>query len=91
MGKNNIKIKKIPKKAILIPKGLKNISKNESSHLTKIKIDEQLLKTKIKNKKKLILNDNKKEKNNCKFKKIKKKIRKASNKLSDDFIDDKAV
>ena len=91
MGKNNIKIKKIPKKAILIPKGLKNTSKNEPSHLTKIKIDEQLLKPKIKNKKKLILNDNKKEKNNCKFKKIKKKIKKTSNKLSDDFIDDKAV
>ena len=87
MGKEKIKIKKIPKKASLIPKSLKKIGKNESSHINKIKID-KLINKKLKNKKSLFLDESEKNKNNCK---IKKKINKISKKSYKDFIDDRAI
>ena len=90
MGKEKIKIKKIPKKASLIPKSLKNMRKNESSHINNIKID-KILNKKLKNKKSIFLNESEKEKNNCKIKKIKKKINKISKKSNNNLIDDREI
>ena len=91
MGKDKIKIKKIPKKASLIPKGLKKIkSKNESSNMNKIKIDE-ILNKKLKNKKTLLFDESKKGNNDYKLKKIKKKLNKNSKRTNNDLIDDTAI
>ena len=93
MGKDKIKIKKIPKKASLIPKDLKKIkSQNESSNTNKIKIDE-ILNKKLKNKKTLFFDESKKGKNDYdyKLKKIKKKLNKNSKRTNNDLIDDTAI
>ena len=91
MGKDRIKIKKIPKKASLIQKGLKKIkSKNESSNMNKIKIDE-ILNKKLKNKKTLFFDESKKGNNDYKLKKIKKKLNKNSKRTNNDLIDDTAI
>ena len=90
MGKEKIKIKKIPKKASLIPKSLKNIRKNESSLINNIKIG-TIFNKKLKNKKSIFLDESEKEKNNCKIKKIKKKINKISKKSNNELINDRAI
>ena len=90
MGKEKIKIKKIPKKASLIPKRLKNIRKNESSLINNIKIG-TIFNKKLKNKKNIFLDESEKEKNNCKIKKIKKKINKISKKSNNELINDRAI
>ncbi len=90
MGKEKIKIKKIPKKASLIPKSLKNIRKNESSLINNIKIN-TIFNKKLKNKKNIFLDESEKEKNNCKIKKIKKKINKISKKSNNELINDRAI
>ena len=90
MGKEKIKIKKIPKKASLIPKSLKNIRKNESSHINNIKIN-TIFNKKLKNKKNIFLDESEREKNNCKIKKIKNKMNKISKKSNNELINDRAI
>jgi len=90
MGKEKIKIKKIPKKASLIPKSLKNIRKNESSLINNIKIG-TIFNKKLKNKKSIFLDESEKEKNNCKIKKIKNNINKISKKSNNELINDRAI
>ena len=64
--------------------------KNELSQINNIKID-KIFNKKLKYKKSIFLNESEKEKNNCKTKKIKKKINKISKKSNNDLIDDKAI
>ena len=90
MGKEKIKIKKIPKKASLIPKSLKNIRKNESSLINNIKIG-TIFNKKLKNKKSIFLDESEKKKNNYKIKKIKNNINKISKKSNNELINDRAI
>ena len=90
MGKEKIKIKKIPKKASLIPKSLKNIRKNESTLINNIKIN-TIFNKKLKNKKNIFLDESEKEKTNCKIKKLKNNINKISKKSNNELINDRAI